>query len=159
MDAMRITDAAAGRADSGSEERRARVHGMWSAVAPGWGRHAAYVDERATQLTGELLELAAPRPGERVLELASAEDDVVGAVGLVDPLEVEYACAGVLEGERRGAFGGDRGHFRGDVGQDDLAAGGDSLGGGESEAAGAAPIQVHLTRRIRRGSWMASTST
>ena len=46
---------------------------MWGAVAPGWAEHADYVDERGAELTEELLELAAPRPGERVLELAAAQ--------------------------------------------------------------------------------------
>jgi SAM-dependent methyltransferase len=70
MSATRIADATDGRPKEGNEELRTRLHGMWSAVAPGWAQHAAYVDERAAQLTGELLKLAAPRPGERILELA-----------------------------------------------------------------------------------------
>ena len=52
------------------EAERTRLHGMWSAVAPGWAEHADYIDQRSAQLTAELLELAAPRPGERLLELA-----------------------------------------------------------------------------------------
>ncbi len=55
---------------SATMELRERLHGMWSAVAPGWADHADYIDQRAAQLTAELLELAAPRPGERLLELA-----------------------------------------------------------------------------------------
>ena len=70
MSATRIADATDGRPKQGNDELRTRLHGMWSAVAPGWAQHAAYIDERAAQLTGELLELAAPRPGERILELA-----------------------------------------------------------------------------------------
>ncbi len=50
------------------DELRVRLHGMWSAVAPGWAEHADYIDERSARLTAELL--AAPRPGERILELA-----------------------------------------------------------------------------------------
>ena len=47
-----------------------RLHGMWAAVAPSWAQHADYVDERGAALTERMLELSAPRPGERVLELA-----------------------------------------------------------------------------------------
>jgi ubiquinone/menaquinone biosynthesis C-methylase UbiE len=53
-----------------AEALRARLHGMWAAVAGGWDEHADYVDVRAAPATDRLLELAAPRPGERVLELA-----------------------------------------------------------------------------------------
>ena len=49
---------------------RARLHGMWAAVAGGWAEHADYVDARAATATTRLLELSAPRRGERVLELA-----------------------------------------------------------------------------------------
>jgi SAM-dependent methyltransferase len=52
------------------DELRARLHGMWGAVAAGWAEHADYVDARAAIATTKLLELSAPRPGERVLELA-----------------------------------------------------------------------------------------
>jgi SAM-dependent methyltransferase len=66
------TDAEALRAGgpTDAEALRARLHGMWAAVAGGWAEHADYVDARAAQATDRLLELAAPRPGERVLELA-----------------------------------------------------------------------------------------
>jgi SAM-dependent methyltransferase len=57
---------------------RAHVHGMWAAVAASWGEHAAYVDERGTRVTAELLSRAHPRPGDRVLELACG----AGGVGL-----------------------------------------------------------------------------
>jgi ubiquinone/menaquinone biosynthesis C-methylase UbiE len=57
---------------------RARVHGMWTAVAPSWGEHASYVDERGADVTARMLELAALTPGERVLELACGP----GGVGL-----------------------------------------------------------------------------
>jgi len=50
--------------------RKQHVHDMWEAVAGGWDEHAAYVDDRAAAAAARLLELAAPRPGERVLELA-----------------------------------------------------------------------------------------
>jgi SAM-dependent methyltransferase len=43
---------------------------MWAAVAPSWEQHADYVDARGALVTDEMLERSAPRPGERVLELA-----------------------------------------------------------------------------------------
>ena len=49
---------------------RRRLHGMWAAVAPAWDEHADYADARGAAVAERMLELAAPRPGERVLELA-----------------------------------------------------------------------------------------
>jgi SAM-dependent methyltransferase len=49
---------------------RARLHGMWAAVADGWGAHAEYADARGAQVTREMLDRSRPQPGERVLELA-----------------------------------------------------------------------------------------
>jgi SAM-dependent methyltransferase len=73
-----------GQADEG--ELRARVQGMWAAVAPGWAEHAEYVDARAAAATDRLLELSAPRPGERVLELACGPGGVgLAAAPLVAP--------------------------------------------------------------------------
>ncbi len=54
----------------GGDELRRRVHRMWAAVAPSWGEHAAYVDARGAEVVARMFELAAPAPGERVLELA-----------------------------------------------------------------------------------------
>jgi SAM-dependent methyltransferase len=48
----------------------AGLHAMWAAVAAGWGEHADYVDARSATLTARMLDRAAPRPGDRVLELA-----------------------------------------------------------------------------------------
>lgn len=62
-----------------SDELRAGLHGMWSSVATNWGEHAAYVDARSASVTERMLELSAPRPGERVLELACGP----GGAGLV----------------------------------------------------------------------------
>jgi SAM-dependent methyltransferase len=62
---------------------------MWSAVAEGWEQHASYVDARAAAATEKLLELAGPRTGERVLELACGPGGLGLAVApLVDPGEV-----------------------------------------------------------------------
>jgi ubiquinone/menaquinone biosynthesis C-methylase UbiE len=55
---------------SPTDELRAQLHGMWAAVAPSWEQHADYVDARGALVTDEMLERSAPRPGERVLELA-----------------------------------------------------------------------------------------
>ena len=56
--------------ETGADELRRRVHRMWAAVAPSWGEHAAYVDARGAEVVARMFELAAPAPGERVLELA-----------------------------------------------------------------------------------------
>jgi len=71
----RRTDGAAGPEP---DELRARLHRLWGSVAGGWEAHAAYADERGAAVTARLLELAGPRPGERVLELAAG----AGGVGL-----------------------------------------------------------------------------
>src|SRR5215207_9459677 len=52
------------------DEVRTRMHGLWASVAPGWGEHADFVDRRGAGMTARLLDMAAPQPGERVLELA-----------------------------------------------------------------------------------------
>src|SRR5512132_3154342 len=49
---------------------RARLRGLWTAVAPSWAEHAEYVDARAAGVTAAMLDRTLPRPGERVLELA-----------------------------------------------------------------------------------------
>ena len=65
---------------------RRQVHRMWSAVAPAWGTHAEYTDGRGHELAERLLELSAPRPGERVLELACGAGGVgLAAAALVGP--------------------------------------------------------------------------
>jgi enediyne biosynthesis protein CalE5 len=52
------------------DQFREQLHGMWAGVAESWGEHAEYVDARSASITRKMLELSAPRPGERVLELA-----------------------------------------------------------------------------------------
>src|SRR4051794_9283923 len=65
---------------------RTQLHEMWAGVAPAWGEHAAYVDARAEALTVRMLERTAPRPGERVLELACGVGGVAfAAAPLVAP--------------------------------------------------------------------------
>jgi enediyne biosynthesis protein CalE5 len=60
------------------EALREQLHGMWAAVAGGWGEHADYVDARGAHVAERMLELSRPQPGERVLELACGP----GGVGL-----------------------------------------------------------------------------
>jgi SAM-dependent methyltransferase len=52
------------------EALRARLAGMWAAVAGGWAQHADYADARGAQSAQRMLELAEVRAGDRVLELA-----------------------------------------------------------------------------------------
>src|SRR5262245_6523134 len=53
-----------------TDQLRATMHGLWSAVAPAWDEHADYIDTRAAVLTERLLAIADLQPGEHVLELA-----------------------------------------------------------------------------------------
>ena len=53
-----------------SEDLRPHLHGMWAAVVPAWAEHADYADARGAEVAERMLELTAPAPGERVLELA-----------------------------------------------------------------------------------------
>jgi ubiquinone/menaquinone biosynthesis C-methylase UbiE len=65
---------------------RRQLHGMWASVAPAWGEHADYADTRGAALTTRMLELSAPRPGERVLELACGAGGAgIAAAKLVGP--------------------------------------------------------------------------
>jgi SAM-dependent methyltransferase len=48
---------------------RAGLHSMWGAVATGWDQNADFVDSRTGGLTRTILEAAALKPGDRVLEL------------------------------------------------------------------------------------------
>ena len=65
---------------------RTQLHGMWASVAPAWAEHADYADTRGGVITDRLLELSAPGPGERVLELACGAGGVgIAAAGLVGP--------------------------------------------------------------------------
>jgi SAM-dependent methyltransferase len=65
-------------ATTSGTDGRARIHGMWSSVAGAWAEHAEFVDARGAELTWHLLDLAAPRLGERVVELACG----AGGVGI-----------------------------------------------------------------------------
>jgi SAM-dependent methyltransferase len=59
---------------------------MWASVAPAWGEHAEYADTRGAAMTARLLEVTAPRPGGRVLELACGPGGVgIAAARVVGP--------------------------------------------------------------------------
>jgi SAM-dependent methyltransferase len=62
---------------------------MWGSVAGGWAEHSDYVDARGAHVTEAMLDLSAPRPDERVLELACG----AGGVGLA---AADRGCAVVL---------------------------------------------------------------
>jgi ubiquinone/menaquinone biosynthesis C-methylase UbiE len=63
-----------------------QLHRMWASVAPAWAEHAEYADTRGAAITASMLELSAPRPGERVLELACGAGGVgIAAARLVGP--------------------------------------------------------------------------
>ena len=71
------------------QDVRARVHGMWAAVAPGWAEHAGSVDARTAGLAERLLDLASIAPGDRVLELACGPGGLgIAAARRVDGIEV-----------------------------------------------------------------------
>jgi SAM-dependent methyltransferase len=62
------------------------LHGKWASVAGSWGEHADYVDARGAPLTQKILELSAPQPGERVLELACGPGGLgLAAAAIVGP--------------------------------------------------------------------------
>jgi SAM-dependent methyltransferase len=61
------------------DELRLRSHANWESVAPGWGRHAEFLDGRAEPLTARMLEVAKLQPDDRVLDLAAGP----GGLGLL----------------------------------------------------------------------------
>ena len=69
METGSTVEARTGQA-GGGVQMRAHLHGMWAAVAPAWGEHSAYADARGAEVAEEMLGLALPVAGERVLELA-----------------------------------------------------------------------------------------
>jgi ubiquinone/menaquinone biosynthesis C-methylase UbiE len=75
-----------------TDDLRAQLHGMWDAVAPSWDQHADYVDARGALVADEMLERSAPRPGERVLELACGP----GGLGIAAAERVAPGGAAVL---------------------------------------------------------------
>jgi len=66
------------------DERRRRIHGLWTAVTPSWAEHADDIDARAAGLTEAML--TAVHPGDRVLELACGPGGLgLAAAPLVGP--------------------------------------------------------------------------
>ena len=83
-----------------ADQLRERLHQMWGEVAGGWGQHADHVDQRSSQLTKDMLDRAALRPGDRVLELACGPGGAgLAAAALVAPGEVVLSdvAAGMTE--------------------------------------------------------------
>jgi SAM-dependent methyltransferase len=67
-------------------DQRERLHAMWASVAGAWGQEAEIVDDRSAVLTARMLELAAPVPGERVVDLACGPGGAgIAAAPLVAP--------------------------------------------------------------------------
>ncbi len=67
-------------------DRRNHVHAMWAAVAPSWRDYAEDADARGAAIAERMLELTAPQPGERVLELACGPGGLgLAAAPLVGP--------------------------------------------------------------------------
>jgi SAM-dependent methyltransferase len=66
------------------DELRKGLHAMWASVADGWAEHADFADARGAAITARMLDIAALRPGQRVLELACGP----GGLGLAAALRV-----------------------------------------------------------------------
>ena len=65
---------------------RQALQGIWSSAAPAWQRHADFVDDRSAEVAQAMLDAAALRPDQRVLELACGPGGVgLGAADLVGP--------------------------------------------------------------------------
>jgi SAM-dependent methyltransferase len=75
-----------------TDDLRTHLHGMWAAVAPAWAEHAAYADARGSEVAQRMLELTAPAPGERVLELACGP----GGLGLAAAAQIAPGGEAVL---------------------------------------------------------------
>ncbi|HVF78100.1 MAG TPA: class I SAM-dependent methyltransferase [Solirubrobacteraceae bacterium] len=72
----------------GPEDLRPRMRSMWSAVAPAWSEHADFLEARHADSTAQILALAAPQRGERVLDLACGPGGIgLAAAKLVAPGE------------------------------------------------------------------------
>lgn len=84
-----ILDQTDGRPDAVSGEQdamRARLRGMWGAVAPAWDEHADFLEARHAGGTRRMLQETAPAPGERVLDLACGPGGIgLAAAELVAP--------------------------------------------------------------------------
>ena len=74
------------------DELRRGSQAMWDAVAPGWERHAEFLEDRARTLTARMLELVGLEPGEQVLDLAGG----TGGLGLMAAQQVGPGGAVVI---------------------------------------------------------------
>ena len=69
-----------------SDPLRQALQGIWSSAAPAWERNADFVDDRGAEVAQAMLDAAALRPDQRVLELACGPGGVgLGAADLVGP--------------------------------------------------------------------------
>jgi SAM-dependent methyltransferase len=69
-----------------SDPLRQALQGIWSSAAPAWERHADFVDDRGAKVAQAMLDAAALRPDQRVLEVACGPGGVgLGAADLVGP--------------------------------------------------------------------------
>ena len=89
---------------------RAQLHAVWDAVADGWSEHADWADARVAGVTAAMVSVTAPRPGERVLELACgpggtglAAADMVGPEGEVVVSDVAPAMTAIAAARARAA--------------------------------------------------------
>lgn len=86
MEARSTVERSGNEQQQGADAFRAMLHDMWAGVAGSWAEHAEYADARGALLTVQMLELTAPRPGDRVLELACGPGGLgLAAAPLVAP--------------------------------------------------------------------------
>ena len=78
---MRTVSVSEVRAD---EYKRASL-AVWQAVAGSWDERHAYMERVARPVTELLIERLAPKPGDRILELAAG----TGVVGLAVAIELQ----------------------------------------------------------------------
>jgi len=77
------------QAGPSADDVRRHVREMWATVANGWEAHADFVESRGAEITRQMLDAAAPRPGHRVLEVACGAGDVgLAAARVVAPGQV-----------------------------------------------------------------------
>jgi len=89
------------------ESYRRAVHEVAQALAPGWERHRARIEEAVTPVRDLMLTELAPRPGDTVLELAAGAGDtgfeaaaIVGETGRL--ISTDFSSAMVEVARRRG---------------------------------------------------------
>jgi ubiquinone/menaquinone biosynthesis C-methylase UbiE len=90
---------------------RERLHGMWSAVAPGWAANADFISQREAHVDEAMLAFVNPQPGQRVLELACGPGgpgleaaEIVGRDGavVISDVSAEMTAIAASRAERRG---------------------------------------------------------